>query len=91
MPGKSILKDNVRRDELDIVRLSCLSHPRSTGASKFTVLKGTFFPGEGHSFHYHVYQEEIIYVISGTVEHWIEQEKGVLDPSDSVFRYWSRG
>ena len=74
MPGKFILKDDVRREELDIVRLGWLSHPASTGASKFTVLEGTFFPGKGHSFHYHADQEELIYVVSGTVEHWIEQE-----------------
>jgi quercetin dioxygenase-like cupin family protein len=49
------------------------------------VLEGTFFPGKGHSFHYHADQEELIYVISGTVEHWIEQEKRILGPGDSVF------
>jgi quercetin dioxygenase-like cupin family protein len=78
MPGKFILMDDVRRDELDIVRLGWLSHPASTGASKFTVLEGTFFPGKGHSFHYHADQEELIYVVSGTVEHWIKQEKRIL-------------
>lgn len=85
MTGKFILKDDVRRDELDIVRLGWLSHPASTGSSKFTVLEGTFFPGNGHSFHYHADQEELIYVVSGTVEHWIEQEKRILGPGDSVF------
>ncbi|WP_201835957.1 cupin domain-containing protein [Microvirga zambiensis] len=85
MPGKFIFKDNVRREELDILRLGWLSHPASTGASKFTVLEGTFFPGKGHSFHYHADQEELIYVVSGTVEHWIEREKRILGPGDSVF------
>jgi quercetin dioxygenase-like cupin family protein len=85
MPGQFILKDDVKRDELEVVRLGWLSHPASTGASKFTVLEGTFFPGKGHSFHYHADQEELIYVISGTVEHWIEQEKRILGPGDSVF------
>jgi quercetin dioxygenase-like cupin family protein len=85
MPGKFILKDDVRREELEIVRLGWLSHPASTGASKFTVLEGTFFPGKGHSFHYHADQEELIYVVSGAVEHWIEQEKRILGPGDSVF------
>ena len=85
MPGKFILKDDVRREELDILRLGWLSHPASTGASKFTVLEGTFFPGKGHGFHYHADQEELIYVVSGTVEHWIEREKRILGPGDSVF------
>jgi hypothetical protein len=47
MPGKFILKDDVRREELEIVRLGWLSHPASTGASKFTVLECTFFPRQG--------------------------------------------
>ena len=85
MPGKFIFKDDVKRDELDVVRLGWLSHPASTGARKFTVLEGTFFPGKGHSFHYHADQEEFIYVLSGTIEHWIEQEECILGPGDSVF------
>ena len=85
MPGKFISKDDVRREELDIMRLGWLSHPASTGASRFTVLEGTFFPGKGHGFHYHADQEELIYVVSGTVEHWIEREKRILGPGDSVF------
>ncbi len=85
MPGKFISKDDVRREELDIMRLGWLSHPASTGAGRFTVLEGTFFPGKGHGFHYHAGQEELIYVVSGTVEHWIEREKRILGPGDSVF------
>ena len=85
MPGKFISKDDVRREELDLMRLGWLSHPASTGASRFTVLEGTFFPGKGHGFHYHADQEELIYVVSGTVEHWIEREKRILGPGDSVF------
>ena len=85
MPGKFILRDDVKRDELEIVRLGWLSNPASTGAKQLTVIEGTFFPGKGHSFHYHADQEELIYVVSGTVEHWIEQEKRTLSPGDSVF------
>jgi quercetin dioxygenase-like cupin family protein len=85
MSGKFVYKDDVKRDELEIVRLGWLSNPTSTGAKHLTVLEGTFFPGKGHSFHYHADQEELIYVVSGTVEHWIEQDKRTLRPGDSVF------
>jgi quercetin dioxygenase-like cupin family protein len=80
-----MLKDDIRRDELDLVRLGWLSNPASTGATHLTVLEGTFFLGKGHGFHYHADQEELIYVVSGTVEHWIEQEKRILGSGDSVF------
>src|SRR6187431_875086 len=85
MASRFIGKDDVRRDELEIARLGWLSNPTSTGAKHFTVIEGTFFPGKGHSFHYHAAQEELIYVVSGTVEHWIEREKRMLRPGDSVF------
>jgi quercetin dioxygenase-like cupin family protein len=85
MPGKFILRNNVKRDGLEVVRLGWLSTPVSTGATHLTVLEGTFFPGKGHSVHYHADQEELIYVVSSTVEHWIEQEKRTLGPGDSVF------
>jgi quercetin dioxygenase-like cupin family protein len=85
MPGWIILRDDVKRDELEIARLGWLSNPASTGAKHLTVIEGTYLSGKGHSFHYHVDQEELIYVISGTVEHWIEQEKRTLSPGDSVF------
>ena len=85
MPGKFILKGDVKRDGLDFMRLGWLSNPASTGARQLTVLEGTFFPGKGDSFRYHADQEELIFVVSGTVEHWIEQEKRVLGPGDSVF------
>ena len=85
MASRFIGKDDVRRDELDIARLGWLSNPASTGAKHFTVIEGTFFPGKGHSFHYHADQEELIYVVSGTVEHWIEKEKRTLGPGDCVF------
>jgi quercetin dioxygenase-like cupin family protein len=85
MRGKFISKGDIKQDELEIARLGWLCNPVSTGAKHLTVIEGTFFPGKGHSFHYHADQEELIYVVSDTLEHWIEQEKRTLSPGDSVF------
>jgi quercetin dioxygenase-like cupin family protein len=85
IPGKFILRNDVKRDELEIARLSWLSNPASTGAKHLTVIEGTFLSGKGHSFHDHADQAELIYVVSGTLDHWIEQEKRTLSPGDSVF------
>src|SRR4029079_13802860 len=85
MRGRFIRKNDIRQDELDIARLAWLCNPAATGANHLTVIEATFFPGKGHSFHYHADQEELIYVVSGTLEHWIEREKRILGPGDSVF------
>ncbi len=42
-------------------------------------------PGYGHDFHKHPEQEEVIYVIAGSVEQWLEDKKQVLNAGDSVF------
>ena len=62
-----------------------LSHPPSTDARQLTVIDVTLAPGQGHNFHKHPDQEEVIYVVAGTVEQWVDREKRVLGPGDSAF------
>jgi len=62
-----------------------VSHPPSTGTKRMTVIEVSFNPGEAHSFHYHPGQEEVIYVLAGRVEQWVEREKRLLGPGDAVF------
>ena len=42
-------------------------------------------PGEAHNFHHHPEMEEILYILSGTAEQWIEKEKRVMRPGDSIY------
>jgi len=42
-------------------------------------------PGEAHKFHFHPQMEEILYVLSGTAEQWVEKEKRLLKPGDSLY------
>lgn len=42
-------------------------------------------PGAAHKFHYHPKMEEILYILSGTAEQWVEQEKKILGPGDSLY------
>ena len=65
--------------------LRWLSHPASTGADQITGIDATIVPGQGHAFHRHPDQEEIIFVVSGKLEQWVEREKRVLGPGDAVF------
>src|SRR5438876_4911477 len=41
--------------------------------------------GAAHPFHYHPQMEEILYILSGTAEQWVEHQKRVLGPGDSVY------
>jgi quercetin dioxygenase-like cupin family protein len=49
------------------------------------VIEVNLTPDHGHNFHKHPDQEEVIYVIEGQVEQWLEQNKRVLGPGDSIF------
>jgi quercetin dioxygenase-like cupin family protein len=42
-------------------------------------------PGQAHRFHYHPNLEEILYVLAGQAEQWVEREKRLLGPGDSVW------
>ena len=42
-------------------------------------------PGEAHRFHFHPKMEEILYVLSGTAEQWVEKEKRNMKPGDSLY------
>jgi quercetin dioxygenase-like cupin family protein len=45
----------------------------------------TLEPGEGHDFHRHPRQEEMIIVKAGKIEQWLEREAETLYPGDSVY------
>jgi quercetin dioxygenase-like cupin family protein len=41
--------------------------------------------GNGHNFHYHPTMEEVIYVIAGKLEMWLENESCILEAGEAVF------
>ena len=85
MNGKFIPSADVKRDQFDWGTLGWVCHPPNTGANDLTVLEAAFGPGDGHNFHRHPNQEEVIYVLSGEVEQWLEQESRTLRAGDSLF------
>ena len=80
-----ITKKNKNYDHLDWGTLARLSGPNKTNAEQLVVIEVNIEPGQGHNFHKHPNQEEVIYVVRGVVEQWIGQEKKILRGGDSVF------
>lgn len=85
MNGKFMMSAQTPPETLDWGQLRWMSHPPSTGAKSLTVIEVTIKPGQGHDFHKHPDQEEVIYCLSGKVEQWLEQEKRLFGPGDCVF------
>lgn len=85
MKGKFITANEMERVQLDWGDNNWISRPSLTGAKQLTVIEVLVKPGAGHNFHKHPDQEEVITVISGEIEQWLEEEKQILGPGDSIF------
>ena len=85
MPGQFVVASEVQPELLDWGKLRWLSNPPVTGARDLTVIGVTLQPGKGHDFHKHPDQEEVIYVVAGEVEQWVDREKRILGAGDSAF------
>ncbi len=85
MDGKFICATDVKREELEWGSLAWFSSPASSNAKDLVVIEVTLGPAGGHNFHKHPRQEEVIYVIEGEIEQWLDQQKRMLRSGDSVF------
>lgn len=61
-----------------------LSRPGLTDARELLLVRVRMPPGHGHAYHRHPAMEEIIYVVSGRAEQWVEEASRVLGPGDSA-------
>jgi quercetin dioxygenase-like cupin family protein len=61
-----------------------LSRPGLTDAEGLLLVRVRMPPGRAHQFHRHPALEEIIYVVSGTAEQWVDREQRRLGPGDSA-------
>lgn len=83
--NKFVMKSETPRENLDWGNLGWLCHPPATDNKQLTVIDVDLYPGMGHDFHRHPDQEELIIVIKGEVEQWVNDEKRILGPGDSVY------
>ena len=61
-----------------------MSRPGLTAAEELLMVRVLMPPGRAHQFHRHPTMEEIIYVVSGTAEQWVDHEKQLLGPGDAA-------
>ena len=85
MSGKFVMAKETPKEANDWGQLQWICNPPGTGAGQLTVIGVTLAPGKGHDFHKHPDQEEVIHVVAGTVEQWVDREKRILGPGDSAF------
>ena len=89
MKAASIMHAFITRPELQIEPSlwgphEWLSRPGLTEAEQLLMVRVLMPPGRAHQFHRHPAMEEVIYVVSGTAEQWVDREKRLLTPGDAA-------
>jgi len=56
--------------------------PEVCEAKDLQICRAVLPAGEGHNFHTHPELEEVIYVLEGQVEQWVEKETRLLGPGE---------
>lgn len=79
-----ITGDDVQVEELPWGPHEWISREGLTKAEHLMLVRVTMPPGKGHQFHRHPAMEEIIYVIQGKAEQWVDKEYRILGPGDSA-------
>jgi quercetin dioxygenase-like cupin family protein len=83
--SRFVLAGDVRQERFDwgVIGWRCI--PEVTGSERLAVLDVVLEPGQGHDFHTHPDQDEMIIVKSGHIEQWIDRDRQELEPGDSVY------
>lgn len=61
-----------------------LSRPGLTQPRQLLFVRVDMPPGKAHQFHRHPAREEILYILDGRAEQWVDREKRIIGPGDSV-------
>lgn len=61
-----------------------LCRPDIVAAEKLMLVRVHMPPGKGHAFHVHPAMEEIIYILEGRAEQWVDREKRILGPGETA-------
>lgn len=68
--------------ELPWCRVEWLCKPGLVDAQRLQLCRVTMPAGECHQFHKHPTMEELIYVVEGRAEQWVERDKRILGPGE---------
>jgi quercetin dioxygenase-like cupin family protein len=81
-----ICRDDIEWEELEWGEMGWIvGRANVPESSQLTVLDVKLLPGQGHDFHRHPEQEEILFLREGRIEQWVREERRNLKPGDTAF------
>lgn len=78
-------KENTVKESLERGVHHWFSRPDITESENLIVTRVDVEPGGGHPFHLHPTMDEVIYIISGQAEQWLEKEAKILKTGEAVY------
>ena len=79
-----VTQGDVREEAFDWGTIGWRLTP-AAGSKHLVIMDVTLEPGEGHDFHRHLGQEEMIIVKQGEITQYVERESTSLGAGDSVY------
>ncbi|MCA9409833.1 MAG: cupin domain-containing protein [Candidatus Omnitrophica bacterium] len=80
--ARFVTGENMEVEELPWGPHEWLSRPGLVEADELLLVRVRMPAGKAHQFHRHPEMEEIIYVVSGKAEQWVQKESRVLGPGE---------
>ena len=84
MMTRFVTSENMVVEQLPWGPHDWLCRPGLVEAERLLVVRVHIPPGKGHAFHRHPEMEEVIYVLEGSAEQWVDRERRLLAPGDSA-------
>src|SRR5690625_5996159 len=75
LKGQFFTRENTVEEKLDRGLHHWFSRPDITGSEDLIEVRVEVGPGEGHPFHVHPDMDEVIEMLSGRGEEWIEEDR----------------
>ena len=79
-PLRFVSQQNAQVEEYPHCRCEWLCRAGIVDADQLQLVRAIMPPGKGHEFHKHPDCEEIIYVLEGQADQWVEEERQTLGP-----------
>lgn len=80
MPPRFVTAKEMKVEQLPWGPHDWLCRPDIVEAEQLLLVRVHMPPGQGHRFHRHPEMEEIIYVLEGTAEQWVDRDQKLLGP-----------
>jgi quercetin dioxygenase-like cupin family protein len=84
MPRRFVTAKEMKVEQSPWGPLDWLCRPDLVEAELLQLVRVHVPPGQAHQFHRHPEMEEIIYVLEGTCEQWVDREMRILEPGDTA-------